>query len=1076
MKRVRRFYLLTVLFMINNKIYKNRIFLCLLAFTVPFFAMLLGAMAAHIEPFGENGFLVSDINAQFAAFFSYWKNTVLSDTDNFKFTLSKTLGGSMSGFKGYYLNNPFLFLLFLFPDEKISVGIYYMLSLQVGLMGLTFELMLLGMWKISSEKLIKENTCGKTDNALVPDKKAPVYHLIFSWGYALSGYVMAYLTIPMYYCSLILLPVIFLGLNMMMSRPCGFSAQGKEDCLKNECSGKIKCCFYNLRMFIFKYKRQLVGMMVYITSLAAAIWSNYYTGYMICIFLALYFIACRICGLSENRLACVSKENSAARKRCVCRGAALQWIVFIFASLFAVALTLISLIPTIKSLSGQKTSDLSAVLDFSLSYHPKELILNLLPGNFSCDFSNGAAPCIYVGLVPLVCVVLFLLPKFRKYSLKSPVKGYSQSAVLLSDNKVLLRSNSDSEEVSLTSLNMPRGAWFYRRSISLRRKITGLSLLIILLLSTLVTGLDNVWHGFNSPVGFSHRQSFILVFMLLLLGAKGLDEFITGSEDCAVNSGEGEIKPKDSDVKPTDCEAKLRANEAKAARLKVNAVNEVKFKTDKAKAAKLKETAAKLKVYVVPLIVILQAGELSYNTVSSLKAYESAEMNSQQEFEEFYLVNKQIVDKIASENEPDSVYRIEKDYFLNHNDAMLLGYNGLSHNSSCESETVKKFCARLGLRNQGIWASYIDGSTTFADSLLGVKYFISRFDSTDKPYESDFSHEDRYVYKNPYALNIAWKDSLEHVLSVDMENQNLFEVQNQMAGYSIYTPAKFEESLSGLKASVCETAKADFINESTDETVGVKNTGSGTASRLPDEYTLYTRDKSEPENNDAGAVSGDEAAMSYEVNSEDICCIDYEVMLDSDCVLYCYFAAPREQGAKLYVNGGDRDDYFSDFRWNIVNVGSFLKGDKVTVRLEVTGDELEFYDAYFYEEHLDVIEQWYKGVVGTSAENRENSGTCSAFVPAAETLNSNISVSKVTSSEYVVVNNEAGSENINDLEIASQTGKGVLKDEDILIFSIPYDENMTVMIDGARAQTIMVYDCLLAVKLPGDWQEITLNQ
>lgn len=175
---------------VKNKRNKQ-IILLLLSFTIPFIVMTLGGIIISIAPFGENGFLVSDIDAQFAAFFTYWKDNILSSTDAFKYSFEKTLGGDMTGFSAYYLHNPYLFILMFFSSEKISVGIYWMISLMISSMGLTFEIML--------------------------DRKygADYRHLMFSVAYALSGYSIAYLTLPIYFFSLIMFPIVILGIDLI---------------------------------------------------------------------------------------------------------------------------------------------------------------------------------------------------------------------------------------------------------------------------------------------------------------------------------------------------------------------------------------------------------------------------------------------------------------------------------------------------------------------------------------------------------------------------------------------------------------------------------------------------------------------------------------------------------------------------------------------------------------------------------------------------------------------------------------------------------------------------------------------
>lgn len=774
--------------------------MCLFALWGPIVIMVASGAFIGMMPFSDNGFMVSDIKNQFAAFYTYFKNTLISG-GSITYSLSKTMGGSMTGFYGYYLINPFLFILFLFPNEIISVGIFYMLAIMSGFMSLTFYLMLTDLYGSKPS------------------------HLIFAFGYALSGYFMAYMTIPGFFCSLILLPLIIMGLNRMMN---------------------------NSRRFV-----------LYSISLAGAIICNYYIGYMICIFCVLYFLA----SMPASKSFSVKKI-----------------FAFVGSSAFGGIISMPVLIPTVLSLSGQKTSDLSVMFNPAESYQFKCFLKNLLPGQFHCDFSNGAAPYIYFGLSALFCLILY----------------------------------------------------FCNRTVSLRERIFNLLLLIFLVVCTYITGLDSVWHGFNTPVGFSHRQSFVIVFFCLLLAARGLN---------SVRSG-------------------------------------------------------RILSVLTVVLLITQFAELSYNAVITLSEFNARENHPLSEYSEYYTKNSHIIDTIKSGD--DGLYRIEKDYDYNHNDAMLFGYSGLSHNSSCESDNVKQFVARLGLRNQGIWDMYNQGSTVFTDSLLGVKYFISRFDSTNKPYSCDFDYEGSYVFKNPYALPFAWITSEESAATVDLENPNLFEIQNEMSGYDIYTAADFTEEVRGLNVSE-ESVGSDVIAESADDyTIGIKNSGPGTLSRIPDTMKVY------------------------ETNGSEEKYIDYTVTVSSDCNLYCYFAAPSQQGCELFVNGATRDNYFSDYRWNIINCGNYLGGETVTVSLKVTGDSLRLFGAYFCEEHIDTLADWYEDITSNT-----------------------VSINKVKDSELT------GTVNVSD---------SASKDS-IIIFSVPYESGLNLYADGVKQDTFCVYSCLLGARI-----------
>lgn len=72
------------------------------------------------------------------------------------------------------------------------------------------------------------------------------------------------------------------------------------------------------------------------------------------------------------------------------------------------------------------------------------------------------------------------------------------------------------------------------------------------------------------------------------------------------------------------------------------------------------------------------------------------------------------------------LYRMEKTFHRKMCDPMLLDFRGLSHYSSTEKNVVKYFMGQAGFRNNGNWSYYNRGSTYAMDSLLGVKYILSK--------------------------------------------------------------------------------------------------------------------------------------------------------------------------------------------------------------------------------------------------------------------------------------------------------------------------------------------------------------
>ena len=59
------------------------------------------------------------------------------------------------------------------------------------------------------------------------------------------------------------------------------------------------------------------------------------------------------------------------------------------------------------------------------------------------------------------------------------------------------------------------------------------------------------------------------------------------------------------------------------------------------------------------------------------------------------------------------------------NDSMYYSYNGLSHYSSNEKKFVSEYLSRIGFHYNGFWENYGSGSTLSMNSFLGVKYILT---------------------------------------------------------------------------------------------------------------------------------------------------------------------------------------------------------------------------------------------------------------------------------------------------------------------------------------------------------------
>lgn len=815
-----------------KKIQKDTI-ITILAFIIPAFIMLLIAVTGKYAPFGKVSILVADMQYQFVDYIGYMKQIFFENDDLF-YSFSKTFGGDMSGFSSYYLNNPFFLLLLFVPNKMLPVGIIGMLVLICGGCGLTYHIMQRGIWG---------------------NRFASV---IFSTAYAMMGFMMAYINCIHYFFSIMLFPLVILGL--------------------------VRIC------------RERKVNLTYILSAALSIISCYYIGYMILIFTAAFFLFLLFSDI-------VKFENF---KDIAKTG----WRVF-YSTMLAVGISAFSLFAVVLSLQGQKSSGIH--LSLMRNFNILEFFSGLYEGSFHGNISDGL-PIIYSSVTAVVFLILY----------------------------------------------------FLNSSIKIKEKILAAALFIFMILGFWIDALNVAWHGFAHPIGFPYRNSFIFSFLVLFFGYRGF---------VLIKKGFILWYPNVVIVIFVLYSAYLYLIHSSYAGLKSIVATFIIV----AVILILTVTMIQKNKYVVPALaglLMLQICELYMNGIVSVDAYyedKNDESVYLATFEDYVEETQTIVDKI--EMSDNGFYRMDKLYRRTHNDSMMFGYNGLSHFSSCETDQVKRFMGRLGFRDNGNWAYYGPGSTTFADCFMGLKYLISQYDETCKPYSSWFTYNDKFIYKNPYALSIAFTMK-KSVNNINMEEKNLFKLQNDIASsfsgtlYKIYSPV----DVSSINMENVRQEGNKYIKENSDE----------------------------------------EAYVEFELN------------ITSTDFIYMYFDAPDVQKASLNIEGMEKENYFTLYDWCIRECGYFPVGSKAHVRFTLEDDELIIDDYAFYYENSRMIDAWYRST--NAAAN---------------------SVTKIKSSHISA-----------DVEVEDSS--------DLVVFTIPYEKDWIINVDGERVEAVKVMDALMALELsPG---------
>lgn len=823
------------------KEFEKNTLITLLAFIIPALIMLLIFIIGDFAPFGNVSVLVADMRYQFVDYIGYMKSVFFGNNDMF-YTFSKTFGGDMMGFASYYLFNPFFLILLPFPNDMLPVGIVIMLIITSGFMGLNFHLMLRAIWgnRFSS--------------------------VIFSTAYAMMGFNMAYINCIHYFFSIMMLPIIILGLFRIMT--------GRRPNI------------------------------IYIGSVALSVISCYYIGYMILIFTAAFFI----CMLSSDTIE--YKDNKDRIKN--------AWTVF-YSTILGIGISAFSLLSVLFSLEGQKKAIFKGLM-FDRTFSIIEFFSGLYTGSFRGNISDGL-PVIYSGVITVLFVFFY----------------------------------------------------FFNKTIKLRQKICALILFVFLIVGYWIDAFNVMWHGFAHPIGFPYRNSFLFSFLMLFVGYSGFVHIKEGFKKKNANiivvifivysaflylTGNKYAGPKSILITYLTLAAAL---------ILIVAMNEKNR-------------------YVIPAVAglfVLQFADSLYNGSVSLDAYFEDKYSREESIDEYkdYIDSTQkLVDYVNAQD--SSFFRMDKLFRRSNNDPLMFAYNGLSHYSSCETDQVKTFMGRMGFRNNESWAFYGDASTGFADCFMGLKYLLSPFDETSKPYKSIYSQDERYIYCNPYALSLGFGMD-ESVKYANMKEKDPFKLQNDIAGrfsqtnYQIYRPVKISE-------------------------IRLNN--------VSEERNIYTKIDPEQEGS-----------------------IEYILSITSDDFIYMYADAPHIQNTNLYINGDEKGNYFSQYDWSIREGGYYKPGELVSIKFTVEDDSLEIDDIYFYYESKQVLKAWYKDAVSTSCN-----------------------VTKISSSHLKA-----------DVDV-SET-------KDYIVFSIPYEEDWKIKIDGEKVKPFKVMDALLAVKISGGKHEIDLR-
>lgn len=360
-------------------------------FLIPAALMFLIYVAMGVFPVSNNSVLVLDLNAQYVYFLEKFRSIFL-EGGSFLYSFQRALGGEFMGIFAYYVASPLNLITLLFPKEYMTEALLALFVLKCGLCGLTF-----GIFVHSTHK-----------------RRRPVATVMFSVMYALCSFAVVMQNNMMWTDNIIALPLIMLGIERLITH------------------GKFK---------------------LYVVSLALAIFSNFYIGYMSCIFVAIYFFVRFFTMLEEER-------NPRGEKGHLGKTFA-RIAVF---SVIAVMIAAVVILTAYYSLSFGK-------LEFSNpDYSPAQrfdfidILSKVYFGSYDTVRPEGT-PFLYAGMLMAILAPLY----------------------------------------------------FFLKSVPASKKIGAGLFCVIFLISFNLTTADLFWHGFQRPNWLNSRFAYMFVMIALLM-------------------------------------------------------------------------------------------------------------------------------------------------------------------------------------------------------------------------------------------------------------------------------------------------------------------------------------------------------------------------------------------------------------------------------------------------------------------------------------------------------------------------------------------------------------------------------
>lgn len=474
--------------------------------------------------------------------------------------------------------------------------------------------------------------------------------------------------------------------------------------------------------------------------------------------------------------------------------------------------------------------------------------------------------------------------------------------------------------------------YFINEKIGLRAKLLSAVFIFILFLSFTINIFELLWHGFNYPVGFEYRNSFLFCFLIITL-----------AYEAWINIDK--LKIKDIIISVFICasvDIAILLQRYSHVSIKKIAISFLFVLIYRFIIILFRKVSLK-RIFINFLCIIIVICELSLNIYLIIINNIYISQNYVKQYIEDL---SPIIEDIKKDN--DNFYRTEMTFNNTLNDSMLLNFNGLTHSSSTNEKNIMNIVDSLGYKTASTCEIYNQGSTIPVDSILGIRKLISAknpkifscYDHLENHYYNVIKdYGDYVVYENPYALPIAFmvNDSLKTLQQDNIDN--LFD----------YTGSIFDS----------------MVNEETNlynklEVTDIKLNNVEAITEL--EENLYTKIDTEKDASIDITIKSKDNNPVYLFLKSNI----YEEAIDNNII-----GTIRGSAVEVISNGGAKYAQFTGLGYNIQFIGNYNDGEEIKVTIKLAGDTTTIKEVQVYSCNMDNFEGVYENLSSNTIENTE---------------------------------------------------------------------------------------------------------